>query len=175
MSAPMDFRMEGVQQQADYIEQVRQNILNAIRIGMREGIASLDSDIVAKLDSVTTPGTGKKEDGRLDVAIAEGQKVFEKKDAYIGGEVKATPTGSKIRNLPLWLELGTKPPTKGKGLSKYPKQFLAGSNPESRAVHGHGAFRIEPHPFFNSTFQADYPTILDTINQRIAEACDAGV
>jgi hypothetical protein len=167
MTAPMDFRMEGLEAQRDYLEQVRMNILAAIRTGMYEGMEGLANLVVERLNAVTVRRTGELSD-----FIQRSPRVFSKEDEYIGGTV--TARSAKYRNLGLWIEFGTKFPSKGRKLAFYPKQFLHGSTRASIGVHGHGAFRIEPKPFFNPTFQEYYPTILETINQRIAEACEAG-
>jgi hypothetical protein len=159
----MDFKLEGLQEQADYVEQVRRNILAGIQMGMLAGMEQLAGDVSTKLHG---DPIGERTGDLLETVLRSPRVVTT--EAYIKGEVSTA--GAKFRNLGLWLEFGTGFPKKGKGLAQYPKQFLPG-NSESAKSAGHGAFRIAPRPFFNPTFQEDYPTILETINQRIAEAC----
>jgi len=162
----MSLRMDGIQATQDYLEQVRQNILQAIRVGMYEGMESLAVNVVERLAEVTEPGTGE-----FAASILKSPRIWEKAGEYIAGKV-STGQG-KYRNLGLWIEFGTKFPTKGAGLGNYPQQFLHGTTAEGVAKHAHGAFRIAPRPFFNPAFEEYYPTILDTISDRIADAIDA--
>jgi hypothetical protein len=155
----------------DHLEQTKKNIFAAIRGGMKEGMTGLGDIVASHLhgDPITTR-TG----GLLGVVVASSQAEPEETDIYIKGTVSGVVKG---KPLDLWLEEGTKYPTKGKKLDNYPKQFLIGriapATRESVIAHGHGAFRIEPHPLFNPSLEEDRPTILDIINRRIAEACDA--
>jgi hypothetical protein len=168
----MDFVLDkdSVQGVADHLEQTRINILAAIRFGMMEGMEGFAGVVASKLQGDPI-GEGT---GEFLASVESSPRVVET-DFYIKGEV-STANG-KYRNLGLWLQFGTHYPTTGKGLESYPKQLLTGTiAPANRAsvqAHGHGAFRIAPKDFFNSPFQEYYPTILDTINQRIAEASDA--
>ncbi len=165
----IDFRLDqaSVTAQGDYLEQVRQRILAAIRVGMFEGMEGLATTVVERLGEVTRTRTGD-----FAASILKSPRITEKPDAYIAGEV--TTMTSKFRNLGLWLENGTSVPATI-GTSKDVLFGFTAAGGDSVFTHGHAAFQVAPHPFFNPAFQDYYPTILDTINQKIAEACNAGV
>ena len=165
----IDFQLDraSVQAQSDYLEQVRQNILAAIRAGMAEGMEGLAETVVERLGEATKTKTGD-----FAASILRSPRVTEKPDAYIAGTV--TTATSKWRNLGLWIEYGIDVPATVDTSKAVLFGFTAAGG-DSIFTHGHAAFQVAPHPFFNPAFQEYFPTILDTINQRIFEACDAGV
>jgi hypothetical protein len=165
----MNFLLDraSVQAQGDFLEQVRQNILAAIRVGMYEGMEGLAGTVVERLGEVTKTRTGD-----FAASILRSPRISEKPDEYIAGTVSTST--SKWRNLGLWIEYGIDVPSTV-GAAKGVLYSFAAAGGDSVYTHGHAAFRIAPNPFFNPAFQEYYPTILDTINQRIAEACDAGI
>jgi hypothetical protein len=151
----------------DHLESIRLNILAGIRSSMMEGMQGLAGAVGEKLQGNPIA----ERTGDLLRAVMASPRVVETA-TYIKGEVSTT--SAKFRNLGLWLNFGTKFPTKG-NTGAYPKQFLhsfAPANSKSIAKNGHGAFRIEPTFFFTSTFEDFSPTILEGIYQRIAEACN---
>lgn len=159
----IQFQMEGIEAQQDYLETVRLNILAAIRVGMYEGMRGL-----ADAEAEAAP----RRTGDLQDAILRSPRITEKIDSYIAGEVSTqTP---KFRNKGLWIEFGISDPDTI-GSEKGVLYGFTAADGKSVFTHGHRAFKIAPHPFFNPTFQGYYPTILEIINQRITEACDAAV
>jgi len=155
----MDLVFEGLPEQQDYLELTRQNILNGIRQGMWEGMQQLAGDLVSKFHSRT---------GVLADAILRSPRLLEGEN-YIAGEVSTQSAHG--RNLGLWLEYGIQDPST---LNTDKAKFYQFTSADAGSVwtHGHGAFQVAPHPFFNSTFQEDYPTILEIIQARIVEATD---
>jgi hypothetical protein len=154
-------------QAGDHLESIRQNILAGIRSSMMEGMQGLAGAVGEKLQGNPIA----ERTGDLLRAVLSSPRVVET-DTYIKGEVSTTT--AKFRNLGLWLNFGTKFPTKG-NVDSYPKQFLhsfSPANSKSIAKTGHGAFRIEPTFFFTDTFEDYSPTILEGIFARIAEACN---
>ena len=155
----LSFEMD-VTPAVDHLEQTRQSILGGIREAIDQGMHQLAEDVAAKLhgDPINT------RTGDLLDAVLRSPRVFSTDTAIIG---EVTTQSAKWRNKGLWLEFGTHMPTKGRGLPMYPRQFLLTRS----AVSGSG-YRIEPKPFFNPTAQADFPTIIDNIQAKIAEATD---
>lgn len=166
-------RLEGLDEAdlarvSDHLEATRLNILAGIVAGMAQGMQNLAAAVGAKLQGDPIA----ERTGNLLQAVLSSPRVIQTAQFIMG---IVSTTSAKFRNLGLWLEFGTKFPTKGKGLSRYPQQFLhtfQPANPQSISRHGHGAFRIEPKPFFNDTFEEVEPDILGDIYDRIAEACD---
>jgi hypothetical protein len=163
----LDVDEASFQEAGDHLESIRLNILAGIVGGMMEGMQGFAGAVAAKLQGNPIA----ERTGNLLQTVLASPRVVQT-DAYIKGEVSTA--GGKFRNLGLWLEYGTKFPSSG-NTGAYPGQFLhsfTSANRSSISKLGHGAFRIEPKPFFNNTFDDFSPTILDGIYQRIAEACD---
>jgi hypothetical protein len=163
----LDLNEASLNATCDHLETIRLNILAGIVSGMMGGMQLLAGAVGAKLQGNPI---GVKTGNLLHAVLASPRVI--QTETYIKGEVSTQ--SAKFRNLGLWLELGTKFPTKG-NTDAYPSQFLhsvSAANPASIAKHGHGAFRIEPKPFFNNTFEDVSPTILESIYHRIAEACN---
>src|ERR1019366_5006525 len=154
----MDLRIEGVPATQDYLEQVRQRILAGVRAGMFEGMDGLAATMVERLSEAVTTRTGE-----LAAALLRNPRVFEKEDEYIEGSEVARTGNKHSSNLGLWLEFGTSVPATVQG--KFGKLFsFTAADGDSVYTHGHKAFQVAPHPFFNEAFREYYQTILDTIN-----------
>lgn len=158
----IDFQLDGasVDSTVDHLEQTRLNILMGIRQGMSDGMVGLAERVADNLHGYPI----QSRSGDLIAAVLKSPRILEG-DNYIAGEVSTT--SGKQRNLGLWLEFGIHDPAVGGKLYEF-----TSADGESAFTHGHKAFQIAPKPFFNNAFEEYYPTILETINQRIAEACD---
>ena len=162
----LGFELE-TQPLADYLTLTRDRILAGARQGMVEAVGKLSEDVASKLHGNPI----QSRTGDLEDAVLHGTRVLPSNpapetQAVIG--IVTTSTG-KFRNKGLWFEFGTRFPQKGKGLGNYPTQLL-----RHRAANDRSGYRIAPKPFFNVTVQEDYPTLIDLIQARIADAGEAG-
>ena len=145
----------------DHLEQTRKNIFAAIKAGMLQGMEGLSSNVADKLQG--TPIVSRS--GALLGAILGSPKVTENADVIRG------TVSSNVGRMPLglWLEEGTSVPASVVG-----KLFhFTAADGASAFTHGHQAFKVAAHPFLNPSLEEYGPTILDTIQARIAEVLDA--
>lgn len=130
-----------------------------IRTGMKEAVEGLSWTVADKLQG--NPIVSRS--GKLLGAILGSAKVTET-ETYIKGTVSGMVDG-KPRGL--WLEEGVSIPAVQCRLYQFTQ-----ADGTSHWAHGHGAFKIAPHPFLNPSLIEYKPTIIDIIRQRIAEACE---
>lgn len=140
----------------DHLAQTRKNIFAAVRLGMLQGMEGLSWNVADKLQG--SPIVSRS--GALLGAILGSPKVVENREV-----IRGTVSSSVGRKpLGLWLEEGTSvPAVQGKLYGFVP------ADGTSVFTHGHQAFRVAAHPFLNPSLDEYGPTILETIQARIAE------
>lgn len=152
----------------DYMEAVKQKVLQGIREGIAEGMEILAGNTVFAMEASGI----QARTGLLEKNILESAGVSEDADVIRGrvsafSRVKEKGGGTYVSNLGNILDLGFHDPAeKGKTAPMY--QFAA-ANGESAWTHGHKAFSVQPHPFFRRAVEVSEAPIMDVIRSRLAE------
>lgn len=145
----------------DYVDQMRQRILQGVRVGMNDAMQALAWNVVDKLQGSPI----QSRSGKLMGGILGSPRVTENAD-YVRGSVAGRSSDGKP--IGLWLEEGTHvPAVEGK--------LFAFTTPDGNTVftRGHRAFDVKPHPFLNSSLDAMRQPIMDIIAARVREATAA--
>jgi hypothetical protein len=136
---------------------VKERILEAVRVGMREAMEGLAWTVADKLQG--NPIVSRS--GKLLGAVLGSPKVTETADV-IRGTVTAD-VGEK--HLGIWLEEGTHvQAVEGKLFQFTP------ADENTVYTRGHRAFDMKPHPFMNPSLAEFKAPIMEIIASRVAEA-----
>jgi hypothetical protein len=153
-----------------YIESVKQNILEAVRAGMAEGMDVLAENTV---DAMHSAGIEKRS-GDLEERVLKSPRVTED-EAFIRGRVSAhslvKARGGKeyINNLGNILNMGFRE----KAVKKVPMHEITAADGDTYWARGHRAFDVKPHPFFRRAVEVSEAPIMDLIRNRVADAVKA--
>ena len=159
----LDFKVDqaSVDATVDYVEQVKQRILEGVRSGMLEAMQGLAGTVADKLHG--SPIVSRT--GALLSAIEGSPKVTET-DAIIRGTVTAD-VGAK--HLGIWLEEGTHVPAVEGKLYQFTE-----ADAGTFFARGHRAFDVKAHPFMNPALDEFKAPIMQIIADAIAAATEVG-
>lgn len=183
MSVQLVLDPASVTQTTEYVAQVQEQILAAIRAGMQEAMRGLAGEAVYQAQAAGI----RAHTWALFNAILESPLVRETAETIrgtVGTEQNITVNGKDWgmqKHIGLWMEEGySVPEVRHKYVGRGPNgghlyaadiyQFTEPDG-ESFWTNGHRAFDVKPHPFLNPAL-AEYET---TITQIIAEAVDAAL
>ena len=154
----VDFEVkpESVAEVTDYLEQVRQNILGGIVVGMQEAMESLAETAAAKFESLTATRTGD-----VLAAILNSPKVSETSEV-VRGTVSAD-VGKQ--HFGIWFDYGTSHQAVDGKLYHF-----TDADGKSIFTHGHAAFQVAARPFMNPSLQEQKGQIMELISNRVAVA-----
>jgi len=152
----------------DYMERVKQRILDGVRAGMAEGMQVLAANTVAEMAAAGI----QNRTGALAANVLKSPRVTE--DArFITGRVgamalvKAKGGSEYYNNLGNILDIGAIEP-----VVQSPMHQITEPDGDTFWARGHVAFDVKPHPFFRRAFQVSESPIMDIIRARVAEATE---
>jgi hypothetical protein len=148
----------------DYLDATREKILQAVRVGMQEAMVGLAHQVVSHTGGGGTDIVSRS--GRFVGAVLGSPKVSET-DAYIKGTVSGIVDGKPMG---IWFDEGTSVPAVAGTLFHF-----TAADGASVFTHGHGAFKVAPHPIMNKSLEEYKPILIDIITAKIQGAVNDSV
>ena len=151
----------------DYLERVKQRILDGVRAGMAEGMQVLAANTVAEMAAAGIQNRTRAlaENVLNSPHLSENENSISGK-VYAGARVKAKGGGMYSSNLGNILNMGFADPAVG----NEPMHQITAPDGYTSWARGHVAFDVKPHPFFRKALAVSESPIMDLIRARVAEA-----